>query len=549
MSHHVFTAMLTSGKPARAGDVTRGPFLNSSGMENLFDADLLQLWVHHSRQCTETSIALISAWNVNHERAIQEISTLLAGPDHYSARNGHSNVASPRIIVNRDNALFNSLHTLRAHKRRLIGRRERQKKTERLQQEQREQEQLQREKAAAQGEEQKRLQQLQRQRDEERRQLEERRVQAEEQYRKKQLEEEKIRRTSEQKAAEAVAAASLIPKGDDKFRAQYKAWMDGPSKEWVEDPTALKNGQRDLALEEITRILTNFSSLQAAADLFRQDASMKRPRLIMKKTINKAVNQISCTVSQVLWIIHQLSNVFQEVRTLNHSNARSFALHEISSRLVTEADSTVANNLDFAFGVGAIIVGVTANAENVLEMRDVMLGAFYHHFPFTRPHFPSRKKGEDQNAFRFRMGYLDEEKEEEYSRRVRGCMNLFGAVFQTELSSLKTQFPVPDNPFTLDYAWTWLARIVNRRQKTLAPDVVNAFLETAGYRMSQVYKSQFSKLVQSMRIAMLTHASPYASRLSLTNLEVWIDEFEKNGCQVIQPPSGRNLPMRDVVNT
>lgn len=546
--------------------------------DTTIETDLLQQWVQHGRQCADATVTLVSAWNDNHKSATNQLVALMSTQDSHLLRNPSSNTTfPPRIVVSRDHASRSSLRALRAHKRRLIGRYERQKKSELLQRQQQEMEKAKRDKAAAEvaeaeaAERQRRHQEEAEERARKQRCLEEEQKAAAAKAR----DEEDKRRAAEENAkvltspssspppskapfeaspvapfvAPPPASAPPPPKGDARFQAQYKAWMEGPSKEWVEDYRVGENGFHDAGLEEIWRILDVYEKFRETADVFRKDSSMKQPRLALKKTINKAVNQISCTIAQVQWVIRQLCTVFQNVGSLGMANAYPFAVHEIASRLVTEADSTVSSNMDFAFGVGAIIVGITANAPNIQEMHDVVLGTFYQHCVFTRPHFPTRNKGEDAKKFRLRMGYREDETEEEFSQRVRGCMNLFGAIYQTELSSLKMQFSVRDNPYSLCCAWTWLARVVNRRQRTLAPEVVYAFLETAGYRMSEVYKTQFAKLVKVMQKVVLVHCSPYASRLSLTNLEIWIDDFERNGHRVVEPPPGRNLPMRDVVNT
>lgn len=549
-SRHLVTHMRTSDGTISAGSASplrrqRGHVVSAQS-----ETDVLQQWVWHGRQYANSAATLVSAWNDNHENALNQLATLMSTQDAPLLKD-HTSIPepSPRFVVTRDHAFRSSLRALRAHKRRLIGRLERQKKAELLQKQQLELEQVQREETAAESAlaaEQERQRLYRERAEEELRVQRQRTLEIEQQKENERIKEEEAKRAAA--SQKATVSAPPHPQGDAKFQAQYKAWMEGPSKEWIEDSMS-KNGHHDTFLEEVNRTLGVHEKFRETADVFRQDVSMKQPRMAMKKTINKAVNQISGTIAQVQWIVHQLSTVFQNAGSLDNNSAYQFAVHEIASRLVTEADTTVASNMDFAFSVGAIIVGITATAPNIQEMHDVMLGTFYSHCVFTRPHFPTKNKGEGAEEFRSRMGYRADETEEEFSQRVRGCMNLLGAVYQTELSSLKMQFHVSENPFSLSYAWTWLARVANRRQRAMAPDVVFAFLETTGFRLSQVYKTQFAKLVKLMQTVVITHASPHASKLNLTNLEVWFEDFVKNGNRVVEPPPGRNLPLRDVVNT
>jgi len=185
-----------------------------------------------------------------------------------------------------------------------------------------------------------------------------------------------------------------------------------------------------------------------------------------------------------------------------------------------------------------VIVGVAANAENVLKMRQVFLGAFYEHCIYTMPTYGRKRAGESQEEFRKRIGYREGEKSEGYMERACGCVSLFAAVIQTGPT-------YGNNAFSLDDGWKWLARIVNGKQSSITPAIVYAMLETAGYSMSNRYRRQFAKLMAMIQKVVVLGAVKSAPNGPTNRLDAFIEEYVSNGCSISKQPEGRNLPATD----
>lgn len=347
-------------------------------------------------------------------------------------------------------------------------------------------------------------------------------------------------------AVEAAVAAAPGARKDPKFQQKHEAWLAGPSTEWSEQPVALWHGEEDTYLKEILRVLSVFEYVENEAKRFREDSSVKKMRMDARRHINKAVNQVSRTIMQAHTKIEQVSSALKLLGTMNNPAPLAFGMHLTATLFMDQADQTVSPNPELAFGVAVVIIGITATSPNPTLMRDVVLGAFYRHCIYTRPHFPTRRKGEDPDLFRRRIGFKEGESEADFLLRARGSIHLLAAMFQMHLPSLKLPgLENVSNPFPIDYAWTFLSRIANRRQRHVTPDVVMSFLETAGYGLSQAYGSQFAKLMVVLKKAVLMHPSPYAQTLPLTNVVILVEEYEKNGNRYITVPEGRNLPLHD----
>lgn len=299
--------------------------------------------------------------------------------------------------------------------------------------------------------------------------------------------------------------------------------------------------------EDVTRIIGIWNKLCEEAEPFRRDASMKKPRLEIKKQINLMVNQIAASVKQVSTKVTNLIAVLKNAKEGGGVAGESFAMKEISQRLVSESDGSVALNRTAAFAVGAVIVGISASVEDPSRMRDVFLGAFYKHCMYTIPAYPRKHKGETTGDYRLRIGYKDEETPESYMERSCGCISLFAAVLQTDkLLGPAQRWQNVSNPFSLDIGWTWLARIANREQRAITPAITFAFLEIAGYIMSRKYRRQFSKMMAIVQQAVVLKAAKSAPPGPTSRMDSMLEDFISDGCVFRIPPVGRELPATDM---
>lgn len=299
--------------------------------------------------------------------------------------------------------------------------------------------------------------------------------------------------------------------------------------------------------EDVARIISVWNKLCEEADPFRRDASMKKPRLEIKKQINLMVNQIAASVKQVSTKIANLVAVLKNAKAGGGVAGESFAMKEVSQRLISESDGSVALNRTAAFAVGAVIVGISASVEDPSRMRDVFLGAFYKHCMYTIPAYPRKHKGETTDDYRLRIGYKDEETPESYMERSCGCISLFAAVLQTDkLLGPAQRWQNVSNPFSLDIGWTWLARMANREQRAITPAITFAFLEIAGYSMSRKYRRQFSKMMAIVQQAVVLNAAKSAPPGPTSRMDAMLEDFISAGCVFPTPPDGRELPAKDM---
>lgn len=312
----------------------------------------------------------------------------------------------------------------------------------------------------------------------------------------------------------------------------------------VNGPRSDKIELVDGTADDLSEVIQRWNTLCDEAEPFRKDASMKKPRMDIKKQANLLCNQIAASIKHVTAKVKGLCNVLENAARIGGAAGESFAMKEIAMRLVQESDGTVSLNRTAAFAVGGVIVGVAAGARDPGRMTDVILGAFYQHCIYSMPAYGRRKKDEPMEDFRSRIGYKEEETPDSYMERSCGCISLFAAVLQTDCVLGHSWEKIP-NPFSLDIGWTWLARIANREQRTITPAITFAFLEIAGYSMSVRYKKQFTKLMAMVQQVVVMKALKAAPKGPTSRMDTMVEEFIADGCAFSEPPKGKTLPEKD----
>jgi GLE1-like protein len=359
------------------------------------------------------------------------------------------------------------------------------------------------------------------------------------------------------KVAEAARHVATIAAQEHETKRQGAAAADAREREKdaVEAAAAdaRKKAENAAANElppHVAMVNRLWAHISTEAQSFRDDPAMKRPRLLLKKRVNLAANQIAASVKSVCIKIGDLVGTMGEASRSGVPTALSFTMREIAERLVAEGAGSVALSRSAAFAVGAVIVGVVAQSPDPEMMRNVVLGAFYAKCIYVIPTFARRHNGETVESFRSRLGYLPDEAADAYIERMCGYVSLYAAILQT-VGVLGPRGLVIEmnNPFSLADAWTWLAKIINsKKQRPIMPDVVMAFLDISGFEMSRKWKTAFAPMVLSLVQSCVDNAAKGARPGAKSRIVVYVEDFTRSGNKVIKPPAGKVLPASDAEN-
>jgi hypothetical protein len=482
------------------------------------DADALALWVEHSARHAARAAALHASVAVARAAALERLAALPplpplgGGGGGSSGRLGTFEVGGTvGVGVPRERAM---LRAMRKRRREAIMR----------------EEMARREAAVARAREDERVQ---REEEEQVRAREEAQVWAEAQ-----------RSAAEEEAARRVEEAERRRRDEEASAAEAE-------RRRIEEE-ALKQTREKESAAKAVKVVATVEPLPPhvveAGAICAQDPAMKKPRLLLKKRVNRAVNQIAVSVKAVCASVGSLVGAMGEAAGSGIPTALSYTMKEIAERLVAEGHLSVAVSAPAAFAVGAVIVGVVAHAADPARMRLVVLAAYFDKCAYIIPTYVQRSPGEATESFRARLGYKPDEKPDAYVERMCGYVSSYAAVVQTVEVYGPGGRTTMQNPFPREDAWGWLARIVNGPQRGVTPDIVCAFLDIAGFELARMYGAHFRALLASVRDVCVNHAAKNSRPGARSRIVGYVEDYERSGGRILEAPSGKVLPVRDSEN-
>ncbi|KAJ3096309.1 Nuclear pore complex nucleoporin component [Phlyctochytrium planicorne] len=117
------------------------------------------------------------------------------------------------------------------------------------------------------------------------------------------------------------------------------------------------------------------------------------------------------------------------------------------------------------------------------------------------------------------------ESDDKYNERMCGMVALYAAVVQTK--------DYVNNIYGIDFGWQWLARILNKKPRSISPMILHAFLEVAGNRLCLEYKQQATKIFHYI-LSVYIPQIPGDSVASSVRLELLLTENLRNNGKI--PP-------------
>eukprot|EP00052_Salpingoeca_macrocollata_P023713 m.209450 g.209450 ORF g.209450 m.209450 type:complete len:267 (+) comp22094_c10_seq2:148-948(+) len=263
-------------------------------------------------------------------------------------------------------------------------------------------------------------------------------------------------------------------------------------------------------------------------------------------SFTRPLNQITNSRQKAMEIAQQLLNTLQQAQQggpqphlLNY-----FSLY-LSEKILARGpkckrSSDKGQHTEaFALALVVVLLWAGANRHGIAGFAKTFLGAFTCECPYILL-IPDMVTGQTAEDYRRTIGYRGDEKMTVYMDRMQGLLTLYAAVMQTES-------PAPDipNPYGLEQAWTWLARILNGNH--IAPFTamsLSVLLDTCSHALAAAYGRQFVKALQLIQTTLL----PKLERLQKTEVDkYWQNVLTDQVRQALAaggrlpPPAGRTL--------
>ena len=129
---------------------------------------------------------------------------------------------------------------------------------------------------------------------------------------------------------------------------------------------------------------------------------------------------------------------------------------------------------------------------------------------------------------------------------MAGIIRLYAAILQTPIEEPVPAGQLPPIPtyFRPAAGWDWLVRLLRPPLVGLEPTplLLDSFLSTAGFALSQAFGSQFDKLVRCLLEEGIYHnraGFASASRPTIVKLELTLEAWRQSGH--ISMPTGRQM--------
>ncbi|ETV68474.1 hypothetical protein H257_15632 [Aphanomyces astaci] len=253
-----------------------------------------------------------------------------------------------------------------------------------------------------------------------------------------------------------------------------------------------------------------------------QDPNMKRIRVLLKKKLGEACNQIANSLSSIRLVVDKIRQSFGEAKAAGEIYFH-FALHFVASKLTAQV--RVIAEISSCFPVANVVAMCCVHTP---DLTDVFLAHMHTMCPYTIPTTPVRSEGQSDDAYRLSIGMEQDtnhsfESFDKYTQRMAMAVALLLAVMQT--SPFDGQ-PQPAH-LAISDAWTWMARVVNAAPHPLTAPILLAALETAGFELHRQYKSQFLKLasvIQSNVVPILSRDVKSGAAATLAQLTTFVTQ-------------------------
>nr|XP_033325449.1 nucleoporin GLE1 [Megalopta genalis] len=283
-------------------------------------------------------------------------------------------------------------------------------------------------------------------------------------------------------------------------------------------------------------------------DEFLQSASTKKFRFECQKAINIPVNAISGISRQHLYDKYERLNSLLKGESSPNVNqypqGAAFCKNMLAKEIVNQGGTLVSSKPKMAFPIAAVVVAIW---NDHYDFGDLLLSHFHDTCPYIVPVFLPEMEGQSNEDYYKLMGYKyakdgTVEKQDKFLKRMSGLMRLYASITITSQRKGINK----TNPHGLQYAWRWLAAVLNIEPRTEIADLCATLLldmlEVAGNALWTAYPRQFYKLL-------ILLSDEYHSRIqTVGNIGggplVRLQEFLKNSLTkgFIPQPDGQLSP-------
>ncbi|CAB4398929.1 GLE1-domain-containing protein [Rhizophagus irregularis] len=325
------------------------------------------------------------------------------------------------------------------------------------------------------------------------------------------------------KAQKEAAAAEKKKKEEEAIKAAEEKKVAKENEKIEAEKKALNKLASDEALKEEERYR---QYLKLINDNIAKDPQLKQASLDSRKNITLALNTLTNDRTKIIDIASRLDRMFKTAQ--NNQRLYYFLLNYTAKGIVKHAEVDVLSNEAAAFPFAHVSVLVSTEHSDFMEK--FMMARFVKKCPYVLPRYYARLSNQNINDLRKKMGYKQNEEEDAYFKRMCAILALYCAIMQTV-----PLIPNRINPYSMDHAWIWLARLLNLPPQKITPFLLYTFLKVAGAQVVQVYKGQATKILYVIFKAYVHQPPPEIKALltsspaAMSRLKTFLEDASRKG--------------------
>ncbi|PKC66354.1 hypothetical protein RhiirA1_459836 [Rhizophagus irregularis] len=308
------------------------------------------------------------------------------------------------------------------------------------------------------------------------------------------------------KAQKEAAAAEKKKKEEEAIKAAEEKKVAKENEKIEAEKKALNKLASDEALKEEERYR---QYLKLINDNIAKDPQLKQASLDSRKNITLALNTLTNDRTKIIDIASRLDRMFKTAQ--NNQRLYYFLLNYTAKGIVKHAEVDVLSNEAAAFPFAHVSVLVSTEHSDFMEK--FMMARFVKKCPYVLPRY--------------------------YARLSVGIkiLMILGNKWATNKMKKKTHISkgYRINPYSMDHAWIWLARLLNLPPQKITPFLLYTFLKVAGAQVVQVYKGQATKILYVIFKAYVHQPPPEIKALltsspaAMSRLKTFLEDASRKG--------------------
>ncbi|CAG8482103.1 9151_t:CDS:2 [Scutellospora calospora] len=276
---------------------------------------------------------------------------------------------------------------------------------------------------------------------------------------------------------------------DRKIKAQRQAEEDQKKK--VEEAKKqeilrIENQKQKLAREAaLAEERKKKEEAQKVAENAKKPVENIKP-VTEENTNNLASNEILKQAAHYSTMLKNIQDKFSKNSQIKSATIDTRKNITLGLNILTNDQVDVVSKESAAFPFAHLCVLISTQHTEFMEF---LITRIVKKCPYVLPLYPSHKANQSQEVYKKQTLYKSNESEDAYVNRMCAIVALYCAIMQTD-----PLYPQLKNPYYIDNAWTYLARLMNLRPQKITPSLLYTCLQITGSSLLRAYKHNALKL-------------------------------------------------------